>query len=74
MMMILSGEIKRVTAWTRQTPQGENYVLIIPGGIVINDLMYKPVLTAIFTIINKVFIAIANLSLTCDFHVTNYAN
>lgn len=74
MMMILSGEIKRVTAWTRQTPQGENYVLIIPGGIVINDLMYKPVLIAIFSIISKVFIAIANLSLTCDFHVTNYAN
>lgn len=74
MMMILSGEIKRATAWTWQTPQGENDVLIIPRGTVINDVMYKPVLTAIFSIIHKVFIAIANLSLTCDFHVTNYAN
>lgn len=72
-MMILSGEIKRVTAWTQQAPQGENYVLIIPRGIVINDLMYKPVLITVFSIINKVFIVITNLSLTCESHVTNYA-
>lgn len=74
MMMILSGEIKRVTAWAQQTPQGENYVLATPKGIVIDALTYKPVLIIIFSIINKVFIVIANASLTCGFHVTSCAN
>lgn len=72
MMIILSGEIRRVTAWTQQTPQRENYVLIIPRGIVINDLIYKPVLITIFNIINMVFTVTANSPLTGDFHITNY--
>lgn len=74
MMTILSREIRRVRAWTQWTPQGENYILIIPSGIVINDLIYKQVLITIFNIINKVFIVIANLSLTGGFHITNYAS
>ena len=72
MVITLSGEIRSVTAWTQQTPQRENYVLIIPRGIVINDLIYKPVLIAIFNIINTVFTVTANSPLTGDFHITNY--
>lgn len=70
MMTTLSGEIRRGTAWTQQGPQGENHVLMIPRGTVINGLICKPVLITIFNIINKVFIVSANSSLTGDFHIT----
>lgn len=45
---------------------------VIPSGIVINDLIYKPVLTTIFNTITKGFIVTANSSLTGDFHTANY--
>lgn len=71
MIIVLSGEIRGALPWTRQTPRGENPVLTIPGGTVINDLMYKPGLTILNTI-NKVFTVATNLqSLTGDFHLTN---
>lgn len=70
MIIVLSGEIRGAPPWTRQTLQGENPVLTIPGGTVINDLMYKPGLTILNTI-NKVFTITANSSLTGDFHLTN---
>lgn len=69
MMTVLSGEIRRGTVWPQQGPQGENHVLMIPRGTVINGLILKPVLITLFNIINKVFIVTANSSLTGDFHI-----